>query len=110
MKKVIPLFMLFVISIFSYPARALPASRKDMGNFSQTQIGIASYYGGRFHGRRTAIGEWYDQTKLTAAFIPLPCKNVSGIFSTYVFVDGNFYETKASLWSKSRQKNRVRIR
>jgi rare lipoprotein A len=32
-----------------------------------TQAGIASWYGPRFHGRRTASGELFDQTKMTAA-------------------------------------------
>jgi rare lipoprotein A (peptidoglycan hydrolase) len=32
-----------------------------------TQAGIASWYGPRFHGRRTASGERFDQDKMTAA-------------------------------------------
>lgn len=32
-----------------------------------TQTGIASYYAGRFHGRKTSSGEIYDSKKLTAA-------------------------------------------
>lgn len=31
------------------------------------QVGEASYYGGRFHGRPTASGETFDETQLTAA-------------------------------------------
>jgi rare lipoprotein A (peptidoglycan hydrolase) len=31
------------------------------------QVGIASWYGPRFHGRRTASGEVFDQNKMTAA-------------------------------------------
>lgn len=34
--------------------------------------GKASYYGGAFHGRRTASGERYDQNSLTAAHRSLP--------------------------------------
>jgi rare lipoprotein A len=30
-------------------------------------VGLASYYGARFHGRRTASGERYDMHDLTAA-------------------------------------------
>ena len=30
-------------------------------------VGLASYYGGKFHGRRTASGERYDMHDLTAA-------------------------------------------
>ena len=40
------------------------------------QEGYASWYGGKFHGRRTANGEIYDMYKLTAAhrLLPLPTK------------------------------------
>lgn len=34
--------------------------------------GTASYYYGRFHGRKTASGEIFDQNKLTAACNVLP--------------------------------------
>ncbi|HZI64768.1 MAG TPA: septal ring lytic transglycosylase RlpA family protein, partial [Thermoanaerobaculia bacterium] len=37
-----------------------------------TLIGIASWYGPRFHGRRTANGEVYDMHRLTAAHKTLP--------------------------------------
>lgn len=38
----------------------------------EIQRGIASWYGGRFHGRRTASGEVYDMDGLTAAHPSLP--------------------------------------
>lgn len=34
--------------------------------------GIASYYGGKFHGRRTASGEIFDKNAMTAAHRSLP--------------------------------------
>lgn len=34
--------------------------------------GIGSWYGGRFHGRKTASGEIFDQNQLTAAHKTLP--------------------------------------
>ncbi len=37
-----------------------------------TQTGLASYYGNKFHGRRTASGERYSRNKLTAAHRTLP--------------------------------------
>ncbi|WP_439815371.1 septal ring lytic transglycosylase RlpA family protein [Zavarzinia sp. CC-PAN008] len=37
-----------------------------------TQVGIATWYGGRFHGRRTASGEVFDRNGLTAAHRTLP--------------------------------------
>ncbi len=35
-------------------------------------MGIASWYGSEFHGRRTSSGEIYDQYGLTAAHRSLP--------------------------------------
>ena len=31
------------------------------------ETGVASWYGGKFHGRKTASGEKYNQNKMTAA-------------------------------------------
>lgn len=39
---------------------------------SFVQRGVASWYGGRFHGRKTASGERYDQNGMTAAHKTLP--------------------------------------
>lgn len=36
------------------------------------EVGIASYYANRFHGRRTASGERYDRNAYTAAHRRLP--------------------------------------
>lgn len=36
------------------------------------QTGLASYYGPGLHGRRTASGERFDQTEMTAAHRTLP--------------------------------------
>lgn len=36
------------------------------------QVGIASWYGEPFHGRRTSSGEPYDMYQLTAAHLTLP--------------------------------------
>ncbi len=43
------------------------------------QVGYASYYGREFKGRKTASGEVFDPSKLTAAHPTLP-------FNTYVKV------------------------
>lgn len=37
-----------------------------------TEVGEASWYGPGFHGKKTANGEIFDQTKLTAAHPSLP--------------------------------------
>ena len=47
----------------------LVTSAKTVGD---TQVGIASYYGGKFHGRKTANGERFDMNALTAAHKTLP--------------------------------------
>jgi len=39
---------------------------------SEFQSGRASWYGNEFHGRTTASGEVFDETKLTAAHLTLP--------------------------------------
>lgn len=44
-----------------------------------SQVGMASWYGNKFKGRRTASGERFDPRQLTAAHRSLP-------FGTYVIV------------------------
>lgn len=48
------------------PATTAPANEREL------QRGIASWYGLPFHGRRTANGERFDMTALTAAHPSLP--------------------------------------
>ena len=43
---------------------------KSAKGFSET--GVASWYGKKFHGRKTASGERYNQNKMTAAHKTLP--------------------------------------
>ena len=53
-KLLIPLLFITCLSVFA------------------TQEGIASWYGGKFHGRTTANGEIFDTNKFTAAHKTLP--------------------------------------
>ncbi|KJS23257.1 MAG: hypothetical protein VR72_02230 [Clostridiaceae bacterium BRH_c20a] len=53
----------------------------------ETFSGVASWYGGKFHGRETTSGEIFDENGLTAAHRTLP-------FNTYLRV--TFIETNAS--------------
>jgi rare lipoprotein A len=46
--------------VLTYPISAL-RNKKD------TYVGLASWYGDKYHGRRTSNGEIYNQYKLTAA-------------------------------------------
>ena len=41
-------------------------------NFKYVETGISSWYGAKFHGRKTANGEIYDMNDLTAAHRTLP--------------------------------------
>ena len=58
--------MSFSMSAHAYPRSVVPAAVGD------TQVGVASYYSDRFHGRRTANGERYDRNDLTAVHSRLP--------------------------------------
>ena len=58
----------------------LPATVVGCGSTAQrahradadAEVGYASYYAHRFHGRETAFGETYDEQALTAAHRSLP--------------------------------------
>jgi rare lipoprotein A len=58
------------------PASGAPASSEASaekgGRWRPYETGIASWYGGRWHGRKTANGERYDQNSMTAAHKKLP--------------------------------------
>ena len=45
-------------------------------NFNYVETGISSWYGPKFHGKRTANGETYDMNALTAAHRTLPLPSV----------------------------------
>lgn len=51
-------------------AQPVDIEQIDTGN--AYQIGVASYYGEKFHGRKTANGETFNMYKLTAAHRVLP--------------------------------------
>ncbi|HEX7233009.1 MAG TPA: septal ring lytic transglycosylase RlpA family protein [Candidatus Binatia bacterium] len=52
-----------------------------MATPSPVEAGIASWYGARHHGRRTASGERFDQKKLTAAHPTLPWGSIVRVTS-----------------------------
>ena len=60
------------------PAEAPPAAQKEpvkktpAAPAALPQTGPASWYGSQHHGKRTASGSIFDQTKLTAAHRSLP--------------------------------------
>lgn len=54
------------------PANPPPASADAPQDLRELSRGTASWYGRRFHGRRTASGEIFDMNSLTAAHRSLP--------------------------------------
>jgi rare lipoprotein A len=53
------------------PGEPMPA-RQDAAGDGEIARGLASWYGEKFHGRRTASGERFDMNELTAAHPSLP--------------------------------------
>lgn len=51
---------------------AHPVSLSDIDTSRAYQVGVASYYGKKFHGRATASGETFNMYRLTAAHRVLP--------------------------------------
>ena len=49
-----------------------PSANASQQPVVQTASGTASWYGSKFHGRRTANGERYDMHQMTAAHRTLP--------------------------------------
>jgi rare lipoprotein A len=74
------------------------------------QVGVASWYGSRFHGRETASGERYSMMQLTAAhrYLPLGTKVIVTNLATNEAVEvkindrGPFWETKRRIIDLSR--------
>lgn len=64
------LLLALCLSFASGCARSRPAGRGVRVGGSQS--GIASYYADKYHGRKTASGETFDQNKMTAAHRTLP--------------------------------------
>ncbi len=48
----------------------------------EAQVGMASYYGGAFHGRRTANGEVYDMNSVSAAHPTMPLPSYARVTNT----------------------------
>ncbi len=65
MKKFIVFFCLFILVLSSCSKRTNPS--RSSSNRSGSETGYASYYGNEFNGRKTASGEIFHQSSLTAA-------------------------------------------
>ncbi len=58
--------------VASAPKKSKAKVAKASSGGSSFQSGVASWYGGNFHGRKTANGETYNMNALTAAHKTLP--------------------------------------
>lgn len=54
------------------PAEPAPDTTAESDALTVLEQGLASWYGKRFHGRRTASGERFDMNEMTAAHKTLP--------------------------------------
>lgn len=74
--RALKIFSVFLAFSFEACASAFRYSnQQDISSFKNSekiQVGVASYYGLEFHGRRTASGEIYNMNALTAAHPTLP--------------------------------------
>lgn len=61
------LFTILIVLLLASPTHNGPAPA-----WQRYQRGTASWYGGTFHGHKTANGEVFDEQKLTAAHPTLP--------------------------------------
>jgi rare lipoprotein A len=67
--KVLLLCVSMVLVLAGCGATSQRAVTPRVGNQEE---GLASWYGGKFHGRKTASGERFDQNALTAAHRTMP--------------------------------------
>lgn len=65
MKRLIIVFCLFILVLSSCSKKTSPS--KSSYSRSGSETGYASYYGDEFNGRKTANGEIFRQSNLTAA-------------------------------------------
>ncbi len=74
---------LLLLSLTGGPAFAYADHLQSQEGEQWAQIGKASYYSSRLHGRRTASGEPYDETALTAAHPTLPFGTLVKVTNLY---------------------------
>lgn len=68
------LIAILLLGIFLSIPSLLSAKERSAHNADHAKpiIGVASFYGTKFNGRRTASGEKFDNSALTAAHLSLP--------------------------------------
>jgi rare lipoprotein A len=75
----------------------------NRGDFNPGQVGMASWYGNRFHGRETASGERFSMMQLTAAhrYFPLGTKVIVTNLATNEAVEVKIND-RGPFWEKRR--------
>lgn len=71
--------------LVALPLAAAATTKSATDNLDEeiySKVGKASYYSSRLHGRKTASGEPYDQSALTAAHPDLPFNTVVCVTNT----------------------------
>jgi rare lipoprotein A len=76
-KLILAVFFVVICSYFSNPITSAEAARRHASHASETHHSknhhqTASWYGPRFHGKRTANGERFNMYAMTAAHKTLP--------------------------------------
>lgn len=64
--------LFYALLVSACSANRRPETRPGTGRVKAYEKGTASWYGVRFHGRKTANGERFDMNELTAAHPSLP--------------------------------------
>ncbi len=72
MKIIKPTALVAALALGAFPLATTPSLAQDTVAVVQTLSGTASWYGGKFHGRKTANGETYNMHAMTAAHKYLP--------------------------------------
>jgi rare lipoprotein A len=68
----IALMLIVMIFIGASPALSAKETRHHHSSANKSNIGMASFYATKFNGRRTASGEIFDNSAMTAAHRSLP--------------------------------------
>jgi len=72
LRRLMPVFVIAGVAAAALIPGASPGQASETVRVAQTVSGPASWYGGKFHGRRTANGERFNKNELTAAHRSLP--------------------------------------
>jgi rare lipoprotein A len=85
-KLILAVFFVVICSYFSNPIQSAEASRRHTAHVSKAHTtkqthhqGIASWYGPRFHGKKTANGERFNMYAMTAAHKTLPLSSYAEV-------------------------------